>query len=268
MPKTRGIREKGLKIGVGGKGGVGKTTVTALLAGAAVHAGRRVVVVDADPNPTLAITLGYSQPITPLLENAELIEERVGQGGLITLNPAVDDLLSQFGVQHEGLTILVLGGIRGGGQGCACPASALLRAILQHLVLSSEETVFVDLEAGVEPFGRATAQALDALLLVTDSDRRSLDTVRRVLGLAQEIGLSRVYAVGNKVGDQEELEFIRQALPPQLPFLGAIPFSARIKEGGCRGALPKDTIPEAEKIWARLCDPMALEEGDILLGDA
>lgn len=267
MPKTCGARPRGLKIGVSGKGGVGKTTVTALLARAAVRSGHRVVVVDADPNPTLARTLGCPCPITPLLENAELIEKRVGKGGLITLNPAVDDVLSQFGVQHEGLTLLVLGGIRGGGQGCACPASALLRAILRHLVLAPKETVLVDLEAGVEPFGRATAQGLDALLVVTDADKRSLDTVQRLFSLAQELGLSRVYALGNKVESPEELECIRQALPSGLPLLGAIPFSADIKEGGRQGALPRDALPEAQQIWECLCDIVALSTGNTLLGD-
>lgn len=268
MSKARGTGQRGLKIGVGGKGGVGKTTVTALLAWAAARSGRRVVVVDADPNPTLAATLGYFHPITPILENAELIEKRVGKNGLITLNPQVDDILSQFGVQHEGLTLLVLGGIRGGGQGCACPASALLRAILRHLVLSPEETVFVDLEAGVEPFGRATAQGLDALLVVTDPDRRSLDTVQRVFGLAREIGLSQVYAVGNKVENEEDLALIRQSLPSGLPLLGAIPFLAEIKKGGRQGILPKDPVPEAREIWERLCDLVVLGSGGTLLGDS
>ncbi|MFN3346803.1 MAG: AAA family ATPase [Candidatus Bipolaricaulaceae bacterium] len=241
-----------MKIAVAGKGGVGKTTVTALLARAAVCAGHRVVAVDADPNPTLAATLGYPHFIPPLLENAELLEERVGKGGLIALNPLVSDLLGRFGVEYEGIVLLVVGGVRGGGQGCACPASSLLRALLRHLVLNVKETVLVDLEAGVEHLGRATAQGVDALLVVTDPDYRSVDTVRRIHALAQEIGIPKVFAVGNKVETQEERDFLRENLPTEVALLGVIPFSLAIKEGARRRALPKEDFPEAGEILRKL----------------
>ncbi len=240
-----------MKVGVSGKGGVGKTTISALLARAAVRRGKRVVLVDADPNPTLAATLGYPHPVTPLLENAELIEERVGKGGLIQLNPKVDDLLGRFGVEHEGLTILVLGGIRGGGQGCACPASTLLRAILRHLVLAADETLIVDLEAGIEHLGRATAQGVDALLVVVEPDRRSLVTAQRIFALAQEIGIPHVYAVGNKVQAEPELHLLQDGLPPRT-LLGVVPFSLRILEEGRLGRLPEVVIPEVEEVFAGL----------------
>ena len=241
-----------MKIAVAGKGGVGKTTVTALLARAAVRAGHKVVAVDADPNPTLAVTLGYPHFIPPLLENAGLLEQRVGKEGLITLNPFVSDLLERFGVEHEGIVLFVLGGIRGGGQGCACPASSLLRAILRHLVLSTKEMVLVDLEAGVEHLGRATAQGVDALLVVTDPDYRSLATVSRIFHLAQEIGIPRVFAVGNKVETEEEMDFLRDNLPKEVALLGIIPFSLAIREGARRKALPKEDLPEVQEILRRL----------------
>lgn len=253
MPETSAACRRGLKVAVAGKGGVGKTTVVALLARAAAQAGQRVVAVDADPNPTLAQTLGYPHPLPPLLENAEVIEERVGKGGLIQLNPRVDDLLGRFGVEHEGLFLLVLGGIRGAGQGCACPASALLRALLRHLVLAAEDTVLVDLEAGVEPLGRATAQGVDALLIVTDADRRSLLTAQRLFLLARDLGVPRVFAVGNKVEAAEDAEFIRYQLPADLPILGFLPFSLALKEGARQGGLPREVLPEAQDLWRNLC---------------
>ncbi|MGQ9700592.1 MAG: ATP-binding protein [Candidatus Bipolaricaulaceae bacterium] len=235
---------------MGGKGGVGKTTLAALLGRAAMRKGKRVVLLDADPNPTLAPTLGYPHPITPLLENAALIEERVGKGGLIHLNPNVDDLLARFGVEVEGMTLLVLGGIRGGGRGCACPASALLRALLRHLILEAWETLIVDLEAGIEHLGRASAQGVDALLVVVDPDRRSLDTAKRILALAQEIGIPRVYAVGNKVGSEEDLVFVKESLPCEL--LGIIPFSPQIQAGARSGRLPEVFVSEAAELFSSL----------------
>lgn len=253
MPQVDPTGRRGLKIAVAGKGGVGKTTVAALLARAAARAGQRVVAVDADPNPTLAVTLGYPHPITPLLENAELIEERVGKEGLITLNPFVDDLLGRFGVEHEGILLFVLGGIRGGGQGCACPANALLRALLRHLVLGAGETVVVDLEAGVEHLWRATVQGVDALLVVVDADQRSLFTAQRIAALAKEIGVPRVFGVGNKVETAEDADFIRRNLSQDVPLLGFIPFSLAIKEGARRGALPSGGIPATDELWGELC---------------
>jgi len=252
MSKANKAGGRGLKIAVAGKGGVGKTTVAALIARAAARAGYKVVAVDADSNPTLAVTLGYPYPITPLLDHAELLEERVGKEGLITLNPFVEDLLGRFGVEHEGIILFVLGGIRGGGQGCACPANALLRAILRHLVLGVGETVVVDLEAGVEHLGRATVQGVDALLVVVESDQRSLQTAERICCLAREIGLFRVYAVGNKVQTEEDLMLIRKSLPEEMPLLGVIPFSPRIKEGARLGVLPKGDVPEAGALLREL----------------
>ncbi|MGY4706208.1 ATP-binding protein [Candidatus Bipolaricaulota sp. J31] len=235
-----------------GKGGVGKTTLVALLARAAVDRGYRVLAVDADPNPTLASTLGYERPIRTLIEYEELISERAGSRGLVKLNPTVDDIPDRFAVEHRGIRILVLGGIRGGGTGCACPANSFLRALLRHLVLRPGETVIVDLEAGVEHLGRATAQGVDTMLVVVEPDRRSLETAARIRGLAEEIGLVRVYAVGNKLRDEDDREFVRAHLPRGLPLLAALPFSPEIDRAARTGHLPDLEFPEAERLLSRL----------------
>lgn len=199
---------------------------------------------DADPNPTLATTLGYPHPITPLLENAALIEEGVGKGGLIHLNPKVDDLLARFGVKVEGMTLLVLGGIRGGRPGL-CPVQPVPSFAFSSWRLW--ETLIVDLEAGIEHLGRASAQGVDALLVVVDPDRRSLDTTRRILALAQEIGIPRVYAVGNKARSEEDLVFVKEGLPCEL--LGMIPFSPQIQAGARFGRLPEVFVSEAAELF-------------------
>ncbi len=238
----------GMKLAVAGKGGVGKTTVAALLARTAALHGYRVVAVDADPNPTLAQTLGINPVPSPLLENVELLAERVGQG-IIKLNPFVEDLVEKYGVERDGVKVLVMGGIRAGGSGCACPANALLRGLLRHLVLEAGETVIVDLEAGVEHLGRATAQGVDALLVVVDPDFRSISAAERMEKLAREIGIPRVLVVGNKIeGDEREFS---QRLSPWLPLLGVLPFSPEVAEAGRKGR-PVPQIPEIERLWYRL----------------
>ena len=160
------------------------------------------------------------------MENFELLAERVGQG-IIKLNPFVEDLVEKYGVEKDGIKVLVMGGIRAGGAGCACPANALLRGLLRHLVLEAGETVIVDLEAGVEHLGRATAQGVDALLVVVDPDFRSISAAEHMEKLAHQIGIPRILLVGNKI-EEDEREFA-QRLPRGLP-----PWSPSLFLGGGR----------------------------------
>jgi len=226
-----------LKLAVAGKGGVGKTTLVALLAREAAARGWRVLAVDADPDANLAATLGIQAPIVPLAEQEVLIAQRAGREGLVKLNPTVDDIPERYWVEHQGVRLLVLGGIGKGGGGCACPANAFLRALLRHLVLRRDEMVLVDMEAGIEHLGRGTAQGVDALLVVVDPDARSLDTAVRTLRLAGELGLERAFAVANKVRDEDDEAFIREGLPPGLSLLGSLPFREDLWLPG-RGGLP------------------------------
>ena len=214
-----------MKLAVSGKGGAGKTTVSALMAAELVRRGFNVTAIDADPNPTLAVSLGFpATPITPLLEMADEIEERVGGAGVIRLNPRVDDLVERLAVGQDGLQLIVAGGVTRGGAGCACPQGILLRRLLEHVVLGLEEAVVIDLEAGLEHLGRRTAEAADALLVVVDPTSSSVETAHRIARLATDIGLRRVLLVANRITDPTDLEFIKERLP-DLELAGAIPYS-------------------------------------------
>ena len=216
-----------MKIAISGKGGVGKTTLTALLAQEAASQGLRVFAIDADPNPNLGLALAVDAEPPPLVDMTDVIEERLGAlEGFFRLNPRVDDLPERFSTEQNGIRLLVMGGIRQGGTGCACPENTFLRSLLQHLVLARDEWVFVDLEAGLEHLGRATAQGVDALLVVVEPDRRSIETAKRIVRLADEIGLKRVYAVGNKVRDAEDQAFVTE----QLSELGILAFLTESRE--------------------------------------
>lgn len=217
-----------MKIAVSGKGGAGKTTVAALVAGELVRRGFRVTAIDADPNPTLAVGLGFpAAPITPLAEMADEIEERVGGAGVIRLNPRVDDLVDRIAVSQDGLQLIVAGGISKGGAGCACPQGILLRRLLEHVVLGLEEAVIIDLEAGLEHLGRRTAEAADALLVVVDPTNASVETTHRIARLAADIGLRRIALVANRITDPTDLAFITERLP-DIELAGAIPYSPAV----------------------------------------
>jgi CO dehydrogenase maturation factor len=220
-----------MKIAISGKGGVGKTTLCALLAKEAAAQGKRVFAVDADPNPTLALALGFPEEITPLVELKELMEERMGSlEGFLRLNPTVDDIPERFAVERDGIKLLVMGPIRQGGGGCACPQNTFLRSLLQHLVLERDELILLDFEAGLEPLGRATAQGVDALLIVVEPDSSSVVTARRIHSLARQIGVRRIFAVANKIREPGELRAIREGLETEV--IGALPYSERLRVAG------------------------------------
>ena len=227
-----------MKIAVTGKGGVGKTTLTALLAQTYADMGRQVLAVDADPSPCLAGALGFPlelrAQLKPIAEMDALIEERTGArpgtvGGFFTLNPRVDDIPERFSILHHGVRLLEMGSVELGGSGCICPESAVLKTLFTHLLFRQDDILLLDMYAGVEHLGRATVDFVDAMLVVVEPTRRSLGTAAQIKKLANDIGLMRLYLVANKVRGHEELEFI-EAETPGLPLLGYLPADLRVQE--------------------------------------
>ena len=241
-----------MKVAVTGKGGVGKTTVAASLARCWRDLGYRVVAVDADPDANLAGTLGYrGAPITPLVQLKKLIEERVGGGegwgGFLRMNPRVDDIPQQFGVEVDGVRVLAMGTIDRGKRGCACPENILLREVLNHLLLRSGERVVVDMEAGIEHLGRATAEGVDAMLVVVEPGWASLETAARVASLARDLGVNRTYAIANKITGPADLDFVRahigktgQEACPTLEILGVLPADRELELEARAGKIDRD----------------------------
>jgi CO dehydrogenase maturation factor len=251
-----------MKIAISGKGGVGKTTLAALLIKYFQDQGKKVLAVDADPDANLALALGVPDPenITPLSEMKEMIAERTDSkpgtmGGFFKMNPKVDDIPEKFSRQLDGVKLIVMGGVKKGGSGCICPESVLLRTLITHLVLLRDEVVVMDMEAGIEHLGRATATGVDKLLIVVEPGRRSIETAQHVKKLAEEINLTKVAVVGNKIRGASDEEFLKRNLP-DLPILGFIPFDTKIIEADLKGQPPYDFNPAlmevARKIGGKL----------------
>jgi len=224
----------GLKIAISGKGGVGKTTLTSLLAGHYASRGRQVLAIDADPSPCLGPALGFSEAqlldLLPISEMNELIAERTGSdprasGGVFKMNPRVSDIPERFAAQRDNLRLLLLGAVQQGGSGCICPASALLKQLVRHTLLERDEVVLLDLYAGVEHLGRGTAEAVDVMVAVAEPTLRSLRTVRQVQALARDIGITRLLLVGNKLTGPDDRAFFQDAAGdlPLAGFLEASP---------------------------------------------
>lgn len=241
-----------MKLAITGKGGVGKTTLTGLLAQAYADMGRQVLAVDADPSPCLAGALGFPPDLRaqlkPIAEMDELIEERTGAkpgtvGGFFTLNPRVDDIPERFSVLHRGVRLLEMGSVELGGSGCICPEAAMLKTLFTHLLFRKDDILLLDMYAGVEHLGRATVDFVDAMLVVVEPTRRSLGTAAQIKKLANDIGLMRLYLVGNKVRNEEEAKFL-ETESPDMPLLGFMPADLKVQEADRLNIPVYDHVPE------------------------
>ncbi len=258
-----------MKIAVSGKGGVGKTTISALLARAFLERGYKTLAIDADPNPNLALTLGVppeeADKIVPISENAPLIEEKTGTksenyGSAFRLSFQVDDIIRRFGISTPaGVNLIVMGAVRSAGQGCMCPANALIRSLLRHLLMKPEEAAIVDMEAGIEHFGRGTAEHVDAMLVVTDSGLSSLETAKRICRLAKDAGIRRVFLVGNRTTNDDSQTIRSYAESISVPLIGLLPYDRLLwqldishqKQDSLLDA--SQGFAEARQICKRLC---------------
>jgi len=239
----------GVKIAIGGKGGVGKTTVCAVWAQLFAESGFDVLAIDADPNTNLALAFGIpsEQSPEPLIKMKQLIGERTGTGkdsvgAYFRLNPKVSDLPQEYWLEVDGVKLLVLGGITQAGAGCACPEGAFLKALLTHSILQRKEVVLVDLAAGVEFMGRASVQGIDALVVVVEPGARSIETAINMARMARELGVKQVAAIINKITEAGQAEEIKTKLTG-ITVLGNIRYSPAVQRAdlGRRSVFQADT---------------------------
>ena len=244
----------GMKLAISGKGGVGKTTLAALLIRAFDEQGKRVLAIDADPDANLAAALGIPDPqsIPPIANMKALIEERTGakggsMGSFFRLNPKVDDLPENLSVCVDHIKFMRLGGVKKGGGGCICPESTLLKTLVTHILLARDEVVVMDMEAGIEHLGRGTASAMDKLIVVVEPGRRSVDTAHNIKRLAADIGLNRIVLVGNKIRGEADRRFLEKYVIG-LEWLGFLPYDEEIIEADLSGESPYDRDTPTKKV--------------------
>ncbi len=252
-----------LKIAVSGKGGVGKTTVAALLCRALVERGRRVIALDADPDANLAAAIGMPEDegIAALASMRDLIEERTGAaagavGAFFKINPHVADLPEKLWREQGGIRLLKMGTVKQGGSGCICPASAVVKAMMQHLVLYRNEAVIMDMEAGIEHLGRATAQAVHCLIVVVEPGMRSIETAHAIRTLARDLRLERVCLIANKIRTAADADFIT-AHADGLDVLAQLPFDDNFMRADRQRLAAWELCPDALAVMRAACARLA-----------
>lgn len=260
----------GVKVAIGGKGGVGKTTVCAVWAQLLAEDGFDVLAIDADPNTNLALALGVpsEQRPEPLIRMKELIAERTGTGrdavgAYFKLNPKVSDLPEKYSLKVDGLKLLVLGAITQAGAGCACPEGAFLKALLTYSILQRQEVVLVDLAAGVEFMGRASVRGIDALVVVVEPGSRSIETAVNIARMAKELGIKQVAAVANKIMDAGQVETIGSRLAKaNITVLANLEYNPAVQEADLQktnvfqaSSELVEQLQEAKRVLANLVFP-------------
>jgi len=237
-----------MKIAVTGKGGVGKTTFSAVLARMYAEEGRSVLAADVDPDANLGLALGFDEKtlaeITPVSKMRDLINERTGatSDGLnkfFKINPKVDDIPDRFAKEINGVKLLIMGTVETGGSGCVCPEHVVLKRLLSHLVIGRDDVVIMDMEAGLEHLGRGTASNMDQFIVVIEPGARSIQTYTRVKELAADLGVTKVRVVANKVRDEEDEKYLRERIPAE-DLLGFIHYSTDVIDADRTGTSPFD----------------------------
>jgi CO dehydrogenase maturation factor len=253
-----------MKIAVTGKGGVGKTTVSATLSHVYSQEGKKVLAVDADPDANLAAAFGIGRDevskIRPIAEMTELIEERTGakpgtSGGIFKLNPRVDDIPDECGYRFDNTVLIITGKSKEAATGCYCPENVFLRRLLKHLIVERDEVVVVDMEAGIEHFTRGTAEAVDAFIVVVEPGQRSIQTALAVKDLAKGLGVGQVFVLANKTRSKDDIDFIKQHIG-DMTFIGSLKFKPEVVEADIKGLPPyevsKTLLKEIKEIREKI----------------
>lgn len=247
-----------MKIAIAGKGGTGKTTIVGTMARELGRGGHRVIAFDADPNPTLAMTVGID---VALAEEAPALPPDILQlvpdsGGRrrFRLRMEVPEIIAQLGLQGpDGITLVIAGRVEHAARGCNCGTHAAVKAILGAIVEAPGDVVLVDMEAGTEHLSRAggTLESVDALVIVIEPFHKSLVTGGQIASLAAELGIPRQFGLLNKVRSADDLgtldEFCEQN--DLLP-LGTVPWDTRLQDAEAACAAPIDFDPTTPGVVA------------------
>lgn len=244
-----------MKLAVSGKGGAGKTTIAGTLARLRARSGQRVLAIDADPNPNMAVVLGLlrSQAFDLQPIPRDMAEWRQDAGGraYVHLHLPIAEIEQRYGIPApDDITLLVTGRIEQAGVGCMCDPHAIARGLMR-LVHAEADDVVTDMEAGLEHLSRGTVEHVDALLIILEPYYRSLETGARAHTLAGQLGVPRLYAVANKTRSATDRQAITDFCARHgMTLIADIPYDEALPQADQLGVSPLDLAPDGPAVQA------------------
>ena len=235
-----------MKIAVCGKGGSGKSTIVVLLANEATRKGYKVLVVDSDEsNSGLYRMLGFEHPPVPLMElvgGKKSLKQKMAQPDIFAASHIyLEDISPPHLVRRDGLMLVSIGKILQSLEGCACPMGVLSREFLKKLTLQPDELAIVDMEAGVEHFGRGVETSIDSVLIVVEPPLESVEVAQKIYYMAKGLGIRNIWAVLNKVTSDDIAIKVGTGMKRQgIQIIGRLHFDINLFESSVEGKVPTD----------------------------
>ena len=220
-----------MKIAISGKGGTGKSTLAAGLIQLLLERSHPVFAVDADPDVSLGLLLGFPateiNQLKPIVEMEDLIKSKTGDVGLFILNPEVDDIVRDHTLTKDKLQFLRMGAVKASGSSCYCRENSVLNALIAALLMQSDDYMILDMGAGIEHLTRGTARGVDLMLIVTEPSLVSINTAQVIYRLAKDLGIAQLRYIGNRVRNEAERAFLEEKLGREN-VAGFIPYSETV----------------------------------------
>ncbi|MDO9333771.1 MAG: P-loop NTPase [Dehalococcoidales bacterium] len=231
------------KIAVCGKGGVGKSTVVVLIANVLRSKGFSILVLDTDEsNPGLSRLFGFDRepkPLITLLSRFSTGDRSPDAEWLQREQIAIPDIPAEYVLNRDGLKFMMVGKIQDPFQGCACSMADMTRDLMGKLVLADKEIALVDMEAGIESFGRGVERNMDTVLVIVEPSYESMTLAEKIVYMAQGMGIVRVKAILNKVPSEKVRErMIEELSKKSIQTIGTVYFDLELNEAGFEGTVP------------------------------
>jgi CO dehydrogenase maturation factor len=199
-----------LRVAVAGKGGAGKTTMSATLSRLLARRGRDVTVIDGDSNPNVAVALGVDRLLADTLEPLPITLVSRKMGGTALKEP-IEEVLAKYSLPApDHVRVLMMCMPKHADEGCLCSSHATVAGLMNDMAEREDSVTLLDLEASPEHLSRGTTRNVDALLLVVEPYYRSYETAKRMAALAAELPIRRVAVVANKLRNERDAEAVRQ----------------------------------------------------------
>ena len=244
-----------MKIAIAGKGGVGKTTISGTICRVLAQSGERVLAIDGDPNPNLSVVLGIDKNKPPHRSLSTDIIERVEDGKSWTFRVKMpfEEILSTFGQEApDNVTLLIVGKPEQAGTGCMCGPHTVVRELIHSALTSENEaTMVVDTEASLEHMKRGTSRYVDRMYMVVEPYYRSLEAAGRFAEMARQLAIKEVYAIANKVRNEEEADAIKEYCAKiNLPIAVFVPYDENITAADLKGISIMDFDKNSKAVQA------------------